>query len=93
VAADVDGKAPMSRGEDIQKARHDVELLQHGLEKASAVLQGAEEVAIMSEQVKRRAPGILLALAALVVLTVGVVFVLRRRRRAREADRDTTRPG
>jgi hypothetical protein len=82
----------MSRVEDIQKARHDVELLQHGLEKVSTVLQGAEEVAVMGERVKRRAPVILLTLAIVAVLTGGVVLLVRSRRR-RDAESAQSRPG
>jgi hypothetical protein len=77
----------MTRTEQIRKARHDVDVIQQGLDKVSTVLEGAEEVAVITEEARRRAPVILLSLAGAVVLTAGIVY-LARRRRAQEKDPD-----
>jgi hypothetical protein len=71
----------MTRTEQIRKARHDVDVLSEGLQKVSTVLEGAEEVAVLGEEARRRAPLILAWTAGAALLTVGVVVLLRRRRR------------
>jgi hypothetical protein len=75
----------MSRVEDIQKAERDVELLQHGLDKVGVALREAEKVAVLGEEVKRRAPVIVLAVAAVAALSVGAVLLLRHRRQQQAA--------
>ena len=76
----------MTRTEQIRKARHDVDVLQEGLQKVSAVLEGAEEVAVLGEQARRRAPVILAWAAGAGLVAVGVVFLVRRRRHRQEQD-------
>lgn len=77
----------MTRTEQIRKARHDVDSLQQGLDKVGVLLDSAEEVAVLGEQARRRAPQILLSVAAATLLTAGVVYLVRRRRRpSDEAD-------
>jgi hypothetical protein len=75
----------MSRVENIQKAERDVELLQHGLDKVGVALREAEKVAVLGEEVKRRAPVIVLAVAAVAALTVGAFLLLRHRRQQQAA--------
>jgi predicted ABC-type transport system involved in lysophospholipase L1 biosynthesis ATPase subunit len=72
----------MTTAEQIHKARHDVDTLQHGLDRVEAVLRNAEEVAVLGEEARRRAPLVLLSLAGALALTVGVVYLVRRRRHA-----------
>jgi len=69
----------MTKTEKIRKARHDVDLLQSGLEKVSVALENAEEVAEIGEEVRRRAPMIMLSVVGVVVVVVGITVVLRRR--------------
>ena len=76
----------MTRTEQIRKARHDIDTIQSGLDKVTVVLEGAEEVALIGEEARRRAPMILLSLAGIVVVTAGVVYLTRRRRRESTAD-------
>jgi hypothetical protein len=80
----------MSRVEDIQKAERDVEVLQRGLDKVGVALREAEKVAVLGEQVKRRAPMIALAVAAVAALTVGAVLL--RRHRQQQAVVGSSRP-
>jgi LPXTG-motif cell wall-anchored protein len=78
----------MTRTEQIRKARQDVDTLQRGLDKVGVVLENAEEVAVLGERARSRAPLILLSLAGTAVLTGGVVYLVRRRRRSlNDADR------
>ena len=76
----------MTRTEQIRKARHDVDLLQEGLQKVSTVLEGAEEVAVLGERARRRAPVVLVVAAGAGLLAVGVVLLVRRRRHRQEPD-------
>lgn len=74
----------MTKTEKIRKARHDVELLQSGLQQVDVALEGAEEVAEIAAEARRRAPSILLAVAGVIALAAGISIVLRRRRRAND---------
>jgi hypothetical protein len=76
----------MSTVEDIQKAERDVELLQRGLDKVGVALREAEKVALLGERVKRRAPVIALAVAAVAAIAVGAVMIRRRRQHQAVAD-------
>jgi hypothetical protein len=78
----------MTRTEQIRKARHDVDMVQQGLDKVGAVLDSAEEVAVLGEEARRRAPQILLSVVAVAVLTAGVVYLVRRRRRSGDEAED-----
>jgi len=78
----------MTRAEQIHKARQDVDSLQHGLDRVETVLRSAEEVAVLGERARRRAPLMLISLVGAAVLTAGVVYLVRRRNRPTEkADR------
>lgn len=72
----------MTRTEQIRKARHDVEVLQERLDTVDTLLHGAEEVALAGEAVRRRLPLVMMAVAAVVGVTLGIVIVRRRRRGA-----------
>lgn len=71
----------MTRTEQIRKARHDLDSLQHGLDKVAVVLEGAEDVAVLGEEARRRAPLIALSLVGVVVVAGAAVYLVRRRRR------------
>lgn len=79
----------MTRTEQIRKARHDVDVLQHRLDTVDAVLHGAEEVAVAAEQVRRRLPLVLLTVAGVVVAAVAVGVIVRRRRQRSDAAQRT----
>lgn len=70
----------MTRTEQIRKARHDLDSLQKGLDKLGVMLEGAEEVAVIGEEARRRAPVILVSLAGAAVVAGVVVYLVRRRR-------------
>lgn len=71
----------MTKTEQIRKARHDVEVLQERLDTVDTLLHGAEEVAIAGEAVRRRLPLVMVAVAAVLGVTIGIVVVRRRRHR------------
>lgn len=77
----------MTRTEQIRKARHDVDLLQQGLDKVGSALDTAEQVALVGEQARRRAPIIVASLLGVAAIAVGVVY-LRRRRHQKPSDDD-----
>lgn len=76
----------MTRTEQIQQARHDVEVLQDRLHTVDTLLHGAEEVAIAGERMRSRLP-LVLATVAVVAVAVGIgVVAARRRRQAADGD-------
>lgn len=79
----------MTRTEQIRKARHDVEMLQHRLDTVDSVLHGAEEVAIVGEKVRSRLPLVLMVVAGVILAGVGIGVLSRRRRHRRD---DATSP-
>lgn len=80
-ARDLEG-VPVSTIEDIQRAQRDVEQLQWGLAKLASALQEAEKVALIGEEVKRRAPVVVLAVAGVAAVAAVTVVIVRRRRAA-----------
>jgi hypothetical protein len=70
----------VTRTEQIRKARSDLDSLQQGLDKVAVVLEGAEDVAVLGEEARRRAPLIVASVLGVVAVAGAVVYLVRRRR-------------
>jgi hypothetical protein len=73
--------------QNIRAAQDSVAVLQHQLEEVQRVLEAAEEVAVVGETARRRAPVVVLGIVAVVGLgaTVRYVVVQKRARQERSA--------
>lgn len=74
----------VTRTEQIRKARSDLDSLQQGLDKVGVVLEGAEDVAVLGEEARRRAPLIVASVVGVIAVTGAVVYLVRRRRSSRQ---------
>ena len=73
----------MTTLENIHAAEESVATVQHHLDQVQQVLAEAEQVAVVADSARRRAPQVLLVLAGVAVVAVTVRYVVLRARARR----------